>query len=102
MKKFIVILALVLNYSTQAQITITSADMPQEGMNYIYSNASTFGSFDLSVGEDVDWNYLSLDGISQDSMSYVSVDEAPFAYQFLFNNFFFPEYLADYALHIPD
>ena len=104
MTKYLTILFLTLFYVQPyiGQISIESEDMPDAGMSYIYSNASNFGEFNLDGGADLNWDYSFLESINNDSLTYVTVDGAPFAYQFLFNNPFIPEYLADHALNTPD
>lgn len=85
-----------------SQITITSNDMPAEGVHYQQSNANPVFELDLSSGENITWDYSDLESTAYDSIVFVSVDDAPFAYQLLFNNVFIQDYYADYATTADD
>ena len=82
-----------------AQITIGPDDMPQENSVYTVSNGSLVNAFDFSeTGANYNWDYSDLEGTNQATQTYVPVSGTPIGYQFLFNNPFDPEYVADYAL----
>lgn len=80
-----------------AQITITSIDMPSDNEDYLVSN-----SFDLSfdpeaTGEDYIWDFSDLLPISQDTISFVGIGSMPFIFQIIFNNPFDPNFQATEA-----
>lgn len=95
---FTTFLAILTVYIAAAQTTITSADMPGEGAEFFVSSGNLFNEFDfISTGADYVWEYSSLESTSQIQRNFISVSEAPFAYQFLFNNPFDQQYVADFA-----
>ncbi|WP_306643588.1 T9SS type A sorting domain-containing protein [Sanyastnella coralliicola] len=88
---------LVLNVS--AQITITQDDMPSPDSSYFVTNAGLFNDYDFSeTGFEYTWDYSDLEPAGQQERNYIEVSEAPFSYQFLFNNPFDQEHLADHAI----
>lgn len=81
-----------------AQPTITSADMPAEGAEFFVSSGNLFNELDfISTGAEYVWEYTSLESTGQTQRNFISVSDAPFSYQFLFNNPFDQEYVADFA-----
>lgn len=82
------------------QITIDNTDMPEAGNSYALSNGALLNDFDFSeTGEDYTWDYALLESTGVTPRNYVEIGDAPFAYQFLFNNPFDPEHLADHAIN---
>lgn len=82
-----------------AQITLGPDDMPQEDSTYTLTNASLLTSYDFSeTGDNYTWDYSNLEAANQTMQSYIPVSDTPIAYQFLFNNPFDDEHIADYAL----
>ncbi len=74
--------------SIQAQVTITSADMFQNGQTYLTVQAFETDLEDpaLSAGEDVLWDFSELTGSADIFLPYVSVSSVPFTYQLVYNN----------------
>jgi len=82
----------------QAQIVITSGDLPDGPSTYQLSTALTAPEFDANdTGPNHTWDFSDLEAINTTDQSYVSVSSTPFAYQFLFNNPFDPQYQSDHA-----
>lgn len=82
-----------------AQISIDGDDLPFEDSTYAYVSAMLLNDYDFTeTGADFSWDYSALEEMSTATFDYIPVDDAPFAYQFLFNNPFDQEYLADFAL----
>lgn len=90
------------NFHFEAQIVITSNDMPTVNVPYPRSTSGVFDSFDINGGENHVWDYTNLTSTGYDTIMYVSVSNAPFSYQLLFNNIFIEEYYADHARHTAD
>ena len=83
----------------KGQISITSADLPNLQETYTRANALNFGGFDFSAtGADYTWDFSSLESLNSNTLDFVSVGDAPFTYQFLFNNPFDQDYLANLVL----
>lgn len=82
-----------------AQITITSADMPSAGEIFIYDLSADLLAEDFSLtGPSYSWDYSGASSTSVDSTIIVSVGSTPFAYQYYFNNQFTePDHYSDYA-----
>lgn len=81
-----------------AQITITETDLPSSNQNYFVSTANPANQLDFQqTGNDYTWDYSSLTQVTQNELSFVSPSSVPFTYQFLFNNPFDEEHLADFA-----
>jgi len=91
-------------FPSQAQITVTDSDMPQENYSYISDVVADFTGIDyLQTGTNQTWDYSSLVGIAFDTLYCAPVSSTPFAYQFFFNNMIlYPDYVADYAVPAPD
>jgi hypothetical protein len=86
-----------------AQITITAADLQNANENYPVANANMVNSFDFTMtGADFTWDYSEMEPASTDTTKFVTVEGAPFFYQFLFNSPFDPEHDADFATTMPD
>lgn len=86
-----------------AQITITSADLQNANENYPVANVSLVNSFDfVQTGADFTWDYSGMETVSLDTTRFVTVEGAPFFYQFLFNSPFDPDHDADFAITMPD
>ena len=98
MKIFYFLLSFALIFSDlNAQITITSIDMPSDNEDYLVSN-----SFDLSFdpeasGADYSWDFSDLVSFSQDTISFVGIGSMPFIFQIIFNNPFDPNFQASEA-----
>lgn len=102
--KYIILhcLSFLLISNIEAQITISSSDMPQTNVPYPRSTSDIFDSLDIDGGENHTWDYSTLTSTGYDTIIYVSVSNAPFTYQLLFNNIFIQEYYADHARHTDD
>lgn len=82
-----------------AQIIIDEGDMPSAGNSYVRANASPLTDLDFEqTGESQVWDYSSLESTGLTSTDCISITEAPFLYQFLFNNPLSPDYQATYAV----
>jgi hypothetical protein len=85
--------------SSQAQIIVDEGDMPSAGNSYVRANASPLTDLDFEqTGEDQIWDYSSLESTGLTTTNCISITEAPFLYQFLFNNPLSPNYQATYAV----
>ncbi|MGB0424801.1 MAG: T9SS type A sorting domain-containing protein [Flavobacteriales bacterium] len=83
----------------KGQITITNADMPNLQDTYVRANAVNLEGFDFSeTGADHTWDFSSLESLNTNEQNFVSVSDAPFAYQFLFNNPFDDDYVANLVI----
>lgn len=82
-----------------AQITITSSDMPSPGNVFRYESANDLLSEDFSLtGSNYSWDYSSGQMSNRDTVNIVSVGSTPIVYQYYFNNQFTqPDYYSDYA-----
>lgn len=99
MKKHFTLVACIASIAAQAQITVTSSDMPDAGDNIIVSMTADLGTADPAItGGNHTWNFSFLAPDSQRVDSFVNVTSTPFAYQFYFNNLFmYPNHKASYA-----
>ncbi|CAG5087841.1 T9SS type A sorting domain-containing protein [Parvicella tangerina] len=86
-------------HNNNAQITISSSDMPQAGDIFIYQNSTDLLTEDFTLtGSAYSWDYSSGTSSQVDSLKIVSVGSTPLAYQLNFNNQFTqPDYYSDYA-----
>ncbi len=77
-----------------AQITIDGSDMPAEGQSFELFQAAGFELDDpgMSSGADVVWDFGNLESQDANVTDYLSVSEAPFTYQLIFNNPISPSY----------
>ena len=71
-----------------AQVMITSDDMPQVGESYLNVHAFEIDYEDpaLTAGEDTFWDFSGLTAASDEQISYLSVSDVPFTFQFVYNN----------------
>ncbi|MDG1260490.1 MAG: T9SS type A sorting domain-containing protein [Flavobacteriales bacterium] len=91
---------LAFSSSVLGQITIDDSDMPTAGTSYPLSSGALINDFDFSeTGEDYTWDYANLESTGVTPRNYVEVGDAPFSYQFLFNNPFDQDHLADHAIN---
>ncbi len=91
------LLMLLFGVSAQAQITITSNDMPQPADTIRSSTSFDFIQYDFTeTGENHHWDFTELSPFSQRVDSFVTVQETPV--------FFWPFFLksANLVLEIPD
>jgi len=98
------IIILFLTISLRAQVTIGPGDMPVAGSIVPYTTLTLPNDIDETMtGAGITWDYSSL-GIGDDGVdTFVTVEQTPLLFQFYFNNaFFYPDYLASYALGFPD
>ena len=92
--------------SLKSQVVITSSSLPHTGDTLMTEAALLVGAFDLEdSGPDHTWNVtsdvLQLTGFTTNTPC-LSESDAPFLYQLLFNNPFFPDYNADFAFGVDD
>lgn len=90
---------LFLATSVSAQITIGEGDMPSVGDTLRFRTANGAGlALDLT-GPDHIWDFGDLTPQDEVADTAVGVGSTPFLYQLFFNNiFFYPDYVADYAM----
>lgn len=86
----------------QAQITITSDDMPQANDTFLVSNSFILFFDADATGADYDWDYSDLNSFSQDSVSYIAMSDAAFIFQLIFNSPFNPSNQATEGKRITD
>ncbi|MFT4683039.1 MAG: hypothetical protein ACJAU0_000279 [Flavobacteriales bacterium] len=93
-------LALLLSCTLSAQISIGTNDMPSENDSYSVSTANLLSGYDYTeTGENFTWNYAGLETTGENMRNYIPVGDAPFIYQFLFNNPFDQDHVADYTIN---
>jgi hypothetical protein len=84
-----------------AQVEITGETYTNAGTLLEMENASPLWSMDTDLpnisGADQTWDASDWEGLNQTSEGYVAVSDAPFAYQFFFNNQFL--YPVSYSTH---
>ncbi|HLP13729.1 MAG TPA: T9SS type A sorting domain-containing protein [Flavobacteriales bacterium] len=100
MKNFTLGILLCTAITTNAQITITDADLPVVNDTFRLSTCiDTWSTDPTPTGANFTWDYSYLVATGQDLDTCVSVSSTPFAYQFFFNNaFIYPDWKADYAV----
>ncbi|NQX91971.1 MAG: T9SS type A sorting domain-containing protein [Flavobacteriales bacterium] len=82
-----------------SQITITASDLPNTDSVYVRATAANLGDFDfVSTGENFTWDFSELGQLNTTVTEFQEISEAPFAYQFLFNNPFDPDHIADMTI----
>ena len=85
MKKLSPFVFIAFTSLAQAQVTITSNDMPVNAHVYTYSNAINNGSVDVTVtGANQTWDFTQLTSNSQTLDTFVAISQMPTAYQFYF------------------
>jgi hypothetical protein len=86
MKNLYIIIALVLfSLITQAQITITSSDMPKANDSTRMSKAINALQFNFTqTGANYNWDFSQLQAASQRMEKYLSVNSTPFIYRAVF------------------
>ena len=106
MRRFLFAASLLCGIQATAQVTINSEDLPAPGDTIRYTTVLGPTIDDLfldQTGEDQVWDYAWLEGEVQVVDSFLSVSEAPFLYQFFFNNdFLYPESYSNHATRIDD
>ncbi|RLD21630.1 MAG: hypothetical protein DRI54_09005 [Bacteroidetes bacterium] len=91
LKTYLTSLFFLLIQVGNAQITINSQDMPAGGDSYLVSRTSTLDFNADDTGENYTWDYSDLLAISQDTVAFDNISDAPTIYQFIFNNPFDPD-----------
>lgn len=86
MKKIIPLLVLLLSVSESfSQITITNADVASAGDTVRFSTASPLSVVDLTLtGTNYTWDFSSLQPVSQDVDTFLSVTSTPLVYVLVF------------------
>lgn len=104
MRTFLLFPFLFLSVLLNAQITVTSADMPEVYHSYYSEIIADFALIDVSqTGTNQTWDFSGVLGVAQDTLYAAPVSATPLAYQFFFNNIIlYPDYAADYAVPAPD
>jgi len=101
MRTFLIGMCLLISgIHVSAQITITSADMPQSGNMILTSSVTDQWNIDPTVtGPNQVWDFSFLTPDFQDVDTFYSVSSTPLAYQFFFNNsILYPDYFSQHAL----
>jgi len=81
----IIILTMLSNSMSYAQITITNADMPSVNNSVLLSNSFTIpGNNYAETGENFNWDFTDLIPLTQRVDTFVSVTSVPFLYQLIF------------------
>jgi hypothetical protein len=84
-----IIFTLLFTFQSQAQVIITSANMPDPGDTIRVSDA-TYPINEIAdpslTGFSYSWDYSALVPVSQQLLSYVSPSQTPFLYQIIFNS----------------
>lgn len=97
--KQLLLLALFAPFIAHSQISINSADMPVAGTTYHRENGELTDGFDFSqTGADFYWDFSTMTSAEVIDVDYISISDAPFTYQFLFNNPFDQAHLASHAV----
>lgn len=88
MKNCFLLVAVLSVVRLTAQPVIGPADMPSADQSYQLVQSAGIGLDDPgnTFGEDVLWDYSELEAVNTQVNSYVPVSDAPFLYQFWFNN----------------
>jgi hypothetical protein len=91
-------------FSTRAQITITSADMPVPGDTVRKSTTAVLGGLNYQLsGANQTWDFSQLLFAAQQVDTFVQVAETPSIYQLFFNNqFIYPDYKATVARQLAE
>lgn len=86
MLRFILLIsAAIIVMDMNAQIGISSSDMPQAGDTIRKSSALNIAGYDFTVtGEDYTWDYGGLNPVAQSVDTFVSVSSTPWLYQIVF------------------
>jgi hypothetical protein len=99
---FFIIVSLSVAFNLQAQIVITSDDMPVPGDTIRKSFTTFLDGIDYQPGgPDQTWLFDELTVISQQVDTFLTVEDTPGIYQIFFNNqFIYPDYNANVALKL--
>ncbi|HET6225323.1 MAG TPA: T9SS type A sorting domain-containing protein [Bacteroidia bacterium] len=85
-KKIFLGLSLLMGLFTNAQITITSADMPNANDSLYVSTASSLGTHNpAETGANFNWDYSDVVPAYQQGVKYLAPGKFPSVYNFLFN-----------------
>jgi len=99
MRTSLLFIGLAITGGISAQITIGPDDMPIQGDTMRYRGADGAGIPVELTGADHVWDFGDLTPQAEAADTAVSVGSTPFLYQLFFNNvFFYPDYVADYAM----
>lgn len=88
MKKILLFVSFVaIIFSLNAQVTITSSEMPAPGASYVVSNAISISNYS-DAGANLTWDFSALTPLSQDTLTYETPISAviPITYIATFNN----------------
>ncbi|HRG52967.1 MAG TPA: hypothetical protein PLL00_09040 [Bacteroidia bacterium] len=85
-KKILSTLGILFTFSSVAQITITSADMPDANDSLYISTTTSMGGHDPSeTGANHNWDYSDLVPAYQQGVKFIAPGKFPSVYNFLFN-----------------
>jgi hypothetical protein len=100
---FIIVIFLC-SFQLNAQIVITSDDMPVPGDTIRKSNTTVLDGMNYQQGgPDQTWLFDELTVVTQQVDTFVNVSETPAVYQFFFNNqFIYPDYKATVAMKMAE
>lgn len=95
--KKLVFISAIFVLKLNAQVSITSSEMPQLDTVYHFHNASVLGVDFTTTGADVVWDYTGLTNTGFSADSFANPGITPLVYQLVFNNFLYPSYDATHA-----
>ncbi len=86
MNKILLLIVLVLMaWTSKSQITINMTDMPQPGDTIRTSSSTNITGIDYeAAGANYTWDFSSLVPVTQDVDTFISIDETPFLYRIVF------------------
>lgn len=92
------ILIIVFCINLNAQVTISSSEMPASGTSYVVSNTSSISNY-TAAGANLNWDFSGLTPLSQDTLTYETPISAviPITYIATFNNPLDPDHKATTA-----
>ena len=99
--RFLLLSLFIVNHSL-AQITVTTADMPNTNDIKVISivNPQDVTSPELT-GTNYTWDFSTLNPLQQRIDTFMNVTSTPLGYQFYFNNFIlYPDHMADYGVPV--
>ena len=82
MKKLFILFFLCISIYTQAQITITTADLPTAGSSYILASDTNYTDLISAGGANQTWNYSQLVNNTQDTLAFQAASGTPYASTF--------------------
>jgi hypothetical protein len=99
MKILFTLLLSVTLVCSEAQISVTTNDMPSSNLSFLYETTTDLSGEDFTLtGSGYAWDFSFASANQNDTVFFDAVTSTPFAYQFFFNNQFqYPAHKANYA-----